>query len=113
MAKVTQRLHVGRSPREEEPDQHTERDRTTAPAWVCGRYGPLGAPYPGGLAAIVSQVCPTPFSTPPRRPPPAMAATATWPPPTTRSTWIWRSPRRDRKSTRLNSSHMSISYAVF
>src|SRR6266480_3730287 len=25
----------------------------------------------------------------------------------------WRSPRPDRKSTRLNSSHMSISYAVF
>src|SRR5438477_9157192 len=26
---------------------------------------------------------------------------------------VWRDPRRDRKSTRLNSSHMSISYAVF
>src|SRR5713101_8852123 len=25
----------------------------------------------------------------------------------------WRLDRRDRKSTRLNSSHMSISYAVF
>src|ERR1700722_19018538 len=94
MAKVTQRLHVGRSPREEEPDQHTERDRTTAPAWDCGRPGPLRAPYPGGPAAIVSQVCQTPFSTPPRRPPPATAATATSPPPIPRSTLTWPSPRR-------------------
>src|SRR5207249_7282556 len=32
------------------------------------------------------------------------------------SCWVWsrrRSPRSDRKSTRLNSSHVSISYAVF
>ena len=33
MAKVTQRLHVGRSPREEDPDQHTERGRTPTPAY--------------------------------------------------------------------------------
>src|SRR5207249_5181530 len=30
-----------------------------------------------------------------------------------RRTRSWRSPPRDRKSTRLNSSHVSISYAVF
>src|SRR5215510_15542720 len=27
--------------------------------------------------------------------------------------WRWRARRRDRKSTRLNSSHVAISYAVF
>src|SRR5207247_7607373 len=29
------------------------------------------------------------------------------------SKWEWKSPARDRKSTRLNSSHEWISYAVF
>src|SRR6266571_2715640 len=35
-----------------------------------------------------------------------------WRPPWSRS-WGRSAPERDRKSTRLNSSHMSISYAVF
>src|SRR5437667_5896044 len=30
-----------------------------------------------------------------------------------RAAWCRRTPRRDRKSTRLNSSHITISYAVF
>src|SRR5256885_4962214 len=29
------------------------------------------------------------------------------------SAWFWLDPRVDRKSTRLNSSHLVISYAVF
>src|SRR2546430_12254101 len=35
------------------------------------------------------------------------------PTPTAESFAIWRTPARDRKSTRLNSSHSQISYAVF
>src|SRR3712207_7281659 len=45
-----------------------------------------------------------------RRPPPPAARC---PPPTPRGTWPRRARRGDRKSTRLNSSHANISYAVF
>src|SRR5258707_5265951 len=36
-----------------------------------------------------------------------------WPARCCRPTWRWRPARSDRKSTRLNSSHANISYAVF
>src|SRR6266568_8151194 len=48
-----------------------------------------------------------PISTPPARPP------RCWPRPVCRPPVGPRRPPPDRKSTRLNSSHSSISYAVF
>src|SRR5690242_21140951 len=45
---------------------------------------------------------------------PTAAATCMAPESFPTKTWHWdNSPGKDRKSTRLNSSHMSISYAVF
>src|SRR6266704_2164622 len=43
---------------------------------------------------------------------PATCLRPPYPRPTLRPP-VWASPSRDRKSTRLNSSHVSISYAVF
>src|SRR5690349_22903270 len=46
------------------------------------------------------------------RPPPPGTRRTTCRPPST-PPWRRRRPARDRKSTRLNSSHVEISYAVF
>src|SRR5690242_21479868 len=61
------------------------------PIWSCPRHGPPSTPR-----SMHRSPCP------PRRSP--------CPP---RRSGPQRSARPDRKSTRLNSSHMSISYAVF
>src|SRR5207302_10028978 len=45
----------------------------------------------------------------------ACLTSSSWPGSTASASWRWRSrtSRTDRKSTRLNSSHVKISYAVF
>src|SRR6266513_1663474 len=56
-----------------------------------------------------------PYTTLFRSPPCAAArpSSADCPPASRRSRIVGSAPARDRKSTRLNSSHVSISYAVF
>src|SRR5690606_40127265 len=44
---------------------------------------------------------------------PPTASCAPYPPPNRRAQWLGPFPEQDRKSTRLNSSHVKISYAVF
>src|SRR5690242_20828393 len=60
----------------------------------------------GGWMPFGGTSSPTSPTSSRRRSPSSADSPRRWPP------TIW-SPRRDRKSTRLNSSHMSISYAVF
>ena len=64
---------------------------------VIGSHGPAVTDKtwcPAQVLTIGLRVCPIRFSTPPRRPRPAMAVTATSPLLTDELTWTWRSPRK-------------------